>query len=124
MSETMTRTVHHQYRTGPEGHISIGWDAEDDAKMVPAMQALIDSGHTIWIVKRNPLREERLTRVADLTDNRHVVAKDPELAELFRAGVVGMANDDDAPIETIRRTTDAREAASNDTVTHRPLRGG
>lgn len=125
MSETMTRTIRRQYRTGPEGHISIGWDAEDDEKMVPVMQRLIDSGHIIWIVKRNPLREVELRTVADLAGSRHVVAKDPDLIELFQAGVIGMLDEEaEAPLEQERRTTDAREAASNDTVTHRPLRGG
>lgn len=126
MSDAITegRTIRHHYRMGPQGHVSFGWDAEDDARIVPMIQRAMDQGYEFWIVKRNPMREEQLTTITDLQDIRHVILRDQDTRELFEQGLVGLINDTDAPLETVRRAGSAAEAATNDTVAHRRMAGG
>lgn len=106
------------------GHLTLAWDPEDDEKIIPAIQRLMDANHVFWIVERNPLREEELEDADDLRANRHVIIKNEELEALFRQGILSIARHDDAPLERVRRATTAEEVAHNDTVTHRPLAGG
>ena len=106
------------------GHTSLGWDAEDDAWVLPMIRRKMDEGYVFWIVQRRPLREVQLTRVEDIGDNRHVIVRDSEARTLFEQGRIGVAQDDEAEIETVRRAQTAEEAVANDTVAHRGMRGG
>lgn len=113
----------HMAEMGEEGHLTWAWDEQNHERVVGIIQRMMDDGYVFWIVKRDPLREEELEDIEDLTNNRHVVIKDDDFRELVEAGVLYRTRDD-ATLTQERRTEDAREAAVNDTVAHRPLRGG
>jgi hypothetical protein len=112
------------------GHVTWAWDRKNDDQIIPAIQRMMDQGYVFWILKRDEEREgsqifeEELEDVADLRMNRSVVIRNDDFAELVAAGVLHLDSTDDTPLQQERRTTDAREAAANDTVTHRPLRAG
>jgi hypothetical protein len=119
---TMIRTMNLMDETG---HTSFGWDAADDAWVLPMIRKKMAEGFVFWIVKRNPLREIRLERAEDVTDTRHVIIRDGDARKLFEEGRIGLAAvDDDDEIQTVRRARTPEEVASNDTVAHRGLRGG
>lgn len=105
------------------GHVTWSWEEENHERIVSVIQRMMDDGYVFWIVKRNPLREEELEDIEDLATNRHVIIKDDDFRELAEAGVLYRTRDE-ATLTQERRTTDAHEAAVNDTVAHRPLRGG
>ncbi len=106
------------------GHTSFGWDPADDAWVLPMIRRKMTEGYVFWIVKRDPLREVQLHRVDDLGDNRHVIIRDEASRQLFESGRIGLAAANDEPVETVRRAETADEVVQNDTVAHRPLRGG
>lgn len=106
------------------GHTSFGWDAEDDQWVLPMIRRKIDEGYVFWIVQRRPLREVQLTSIEDIGENRHVIIRDDSARVLFEQGRIGLAQDDDTEVETIRRARTAEEVVANDTVAHRGMRGG
>lgn len=107
------------------GDTSFGWDAADDEWVIPMIRAKMAAGYTFWIVERNPLREVRLERAEALGENRHVIIKDTAARELFEQGRIGLASiTEHGEAKTLRRARTPEEAAGNDTVAHRPLRGG
>lgn len=107
------------------GHMTWSWDEANDEQVIPAIQRLMDNGYVFWIVRRDPLREDELEadEINELRENRHIIIKNEDFAELMRAGVMRLTNDD-ADLTRERRATDAADAAANDTVAHRPLRAG
>ena len=107
-----------------QGHTSFGWDAEDDQWVLPMIRRKMDEGYVFWIVQRRPLREVQLTRVEDIGENRHVIIRDEVARTLFEQGRIGLAQDDDVEVETVRRAHTPEEVVANDTVAHRGLRGG
>jgi hypothetical protein len=131
MSETMMR-VRTNSAMGREGHITFGWEKADDEWVEKMIQKKMSEGHVFWIVRSSPMREERLTRVKDINDDRHVVIRDPDARKLFEQGKIGIMErprgaaqaDDDKTIEPMRRAASAAEAARSDTVSHAQARGG
>jgi hypothetical protein len=123
MSETLT-SRRHMAIMDESGHVTWTWDEANDAQVIPAIERMMLDGYVFWIVKRDPLREEELEDVADLSTNRHVIIKNEDFRELMSAGVLRATNADAAPLTQERRAETAREAATHDTVAHRPLRGG
>ena len=129
MPDTLTKTrIRTLAMMDESGHTSFGWDETDDAWVLPMIRAKMEAGYVFWIVRRNPLREMRLERVEDLRDSRHVIIRDDSARELFEGGRIGLITDEDGDeadvAETVRRARTAREVVENDTVAHRPLRGG
>lgn len=109
------------------GHTTIAWDREDSEWMLPEIQARMDAGEVFWIVKRDPLREEQLRSISEIGDNRHIIIRGDagrRLLSQSRLHAVREDDDDDGDIEVERPARTAREAAENDTVTHRPHAGG
>ena len=66
----------------------------------------------------------RLERVEDVGDSRHVIIRDEAARQLFEQGRIGLVRDEETDAQTVGRARTAREAARNDTVAHRGLRGG
>lgn len=108
------------------GHTSFGWDASDDHWVLPMIRQKMADGYTFWIVRRNPLREVRLDRAEEARDaGRHVIIRDDVARELFEQGRIGLVSAEDGDqAETVRRARTAEEVVENDTLAHRPLRGG
>jgi hypothetical protein len=125
MSETMERTRRRTMALMDEsGHMTWTWDEDNDEQIIPQIERMMAEGYVFWIVKRDPLREEELDDIGDLRVNRHVVIRNEDFRELMNAGVLRLARHDTAPLDQDRRAATPREVASNDTVAHRPLRGG
>jgi hypothetical protein len=107
------------------GHTSLGWDAADDEWMLPLIRRKMAEGYVFWIVRRNPLREVRMERIEDIGETRHVIIRDAQSRELLEQGRIGLVTvDADDDLEVVGRASTAEEVAANDTVSHRPLRGG
>jgi hypothetical protein len=124
MSDVLTRVRVHDYMDG-DGHTSFGWDETDDEWVIPMIRRKMAQGFVFWIVKRNPLREIRLERVADIGDSRHVIIRDEAARTLFEQGRIALASDDDEnDVVRLHRAESAEEAASHDAVAHRRLAGG
>lgn len=107
------------------GHTSFGWDAEDDAWVIPMIRQKMAEGFVFWIVRRNPMREVQLQRVEDVQDLRHVIIRDQGARTLFeqgRIGIVGSTGDDE--IEAVRRARTPEEVVRNDTLARRGHVGG
>lgn len=109
---------------GRSGHLSIGWDEEDDRWMLPLIRKKMDEGYVFWIIRRRPLREVRLERIEDIGQNRNILVLDDTARELFEQGRIGLVSDIDEDDVVERRARTAEEVVANDTVAHRPLRGG
>jgi transposase len=130
MSDVLATTIRTMDIMDDRGHTTFGWDASDDAWVLPMIRQKMAQGYTFWIVRRDPLREVRLERLDDVREMRHVIIRDPVARELFEQGHIGLVttdNDtvtDDADRVTMRRARTAEDAVSNDTVAHRGLRGG
>lgn len=124
LDAAQTTTRRHMALMDESGHMTWSWDEANDERIIPAIQHMMDAGYVFWIVKREPLREEELEDIDDLRTNRHVIIRNEDFAELMDSGVLRLNNRDTAPLEQVRRATDARDAAANDTVAHRPLRAG
>jgi hypothetical protein len=125
MSETLDQTIRIMHTMDAAGHTSLGWDAADDEWILPLIRRKMVEGYVFWIVRRNPLREVRMERVEDIGDTRHVIIRDAESRELFEQGRIGLVSvDAEDDLEVTRRARTAEEVVANDTVQHRPLRGG
>lgn len=111
-----------------DGDTTYGWTAADDAWVIPMIQKKMDEGYVFWIVRHNPLREARLRTAAEAADSRSVIIKDADARQLFEQGRIGIVSQPvrDRQDQTTRerRAVTAEEAASSDTVAHRPARGG
>lgn len=125
MSATTTKMTRVMHLMNESGHTSFGWDPEDDQWVLPMIRLKMAAGFTFWIVRRNPLREVELKRIEELGDVRNVIIKDQASRELFEAGRIGIATSgDEAELRVSRRAATAEEAVREETVVHRPLRGG
>lgn len=116
-----TRVIH---MMDESGHTSLGWDPQDDEWILPVIRKKMADGYAFWIVRRDPLREVLLERVEDLGETRHVIIRDEDSRDLFEKGRIGIVTADDEMLETVGRATTAEEVVRNETVAHRPLRGG
>jgi hypothetical protein len=123
----MARTYHTTIGLDRTGHSTWAWAASDSSWIIPLIKAKMDQGYEFWIVKQEPLREERLVNLSDLHQDRHVIMRDPVARELFEQGRISMvadADDDEGDLEVTGRARTAEEVVANDTLAHRPQRGG
>ncbi len=120
---TATRVMH---LMDESGDTSLGWDPEDDEWVLPMIRRKMEAGPGPGGERHvsNPLREVLVQRVEELRETRHVIIKDDESRDLFEHGQIGIADTGDTDLEVERRATTAEEVVENETVAHRPLRGG
>lgn len=111
-----------------DGDNTYGWQDADDTWVIPMIQKKMDEGYVFWIVRRNPTREVRIRTAEEAKATRKIIIKDNDARILFEQGRIGIVSQSVAgrTEETVRerRAHTAEEAASNDTVVHRPARGG
>jgi hypothetical protein len=128
MSETLAPPIRTLSFLTEHGDNTYGWEAKDDEWVIPMIQRKMDEGYVFWIVQRNPMREVRLRRPEESLRERSIIIKDNDARILFEQGRIGVVSqtpeEDAATSERLRRATSAVDAAANDTVAHRPPRGG
>lgn len=126
MSEVLSRTRTMRMMNN-HGHTSFGWDEDDDEWVLPMIRRKMAEGYVFWVVRRpepdRRLQEVRLRRIEDIGNTRHVIIRDDEARELFEQGHIGLVEDQEN-VEVVRTAETAEEVVANDTVAHRPLRGG
>jgi hypothetical protein len=111
-----------------DGDNTYGWDANDDQWVIPMIQKKMDEGYSFWIIRRGPTREVKLRTADEAKLTREIIIKDGDARILFEQGRIGIVSQ---PVsqrneEFVRERTarTAEEAAANDTIAHRPARGG
>lgn len=129
MSETtiqqrVIRTL--SFLTG-DGDNTYGWEPDDDAWVIPMIQRKMDEGYVFWIIRRNPIRELKLRTADEAKFTRSIIIKDNDARILFEQGRIGLVASgvvDRGDMIREGRARTAEEAVANDTVAHRPSRGG
>jgi hypothetical protein len=103
------------------GDMTIGWDATNDAAILPIIQKMIDSGVRFFIVKK---KEQRVvTKLTQATDARKIVIPDASLQGLFASGLLTIGSI--LLAETTGEIAEtAGQVAENDTVAVNPAAGG
>lgn len=104
------------------GDLTVSWQPENDAVMLPAIQKLIDLKVRFFVLKKRDklVPVEKITHVADL---RKVVIPDETLQGLFATAVLTVTGLllGDATGE-IAQT--AQDVVDNDTLAVQPVAGG
>lgn len=136
------------------GDTTLGWEPADAEWVLPMIQKKIDEGYSFWILKPGPVVQKiRRVSELTANDRREVIVKDTDARILLEQGRIGIvsrpaaappprqgdpAEPGDMPRararpaaaaaegerETVGRARTAEEVANNDTVAHKPLRGG
>lgn len=118
--------VHQMISLDRSGDLTLGWEDEDRALVLPMIEAKMKAGVTFFVVESES-RQVRLQRIGQLGEGvNQVVIHDQDAHALLMEGVIGIvaSADSHAPVKTTRRARTAEEVASNDTVAVRPARGG
>jgi hypothetical protein len=105
----MARTMH---LMNSFGHVTIHWEATNDAMILPAIQWMLDHKFKFFILSE--ANEIPLTSITELTDRR-IILPDESLQQLYELGVLqigGVAIDDNA------------EVLEHDTIVTQPAQGG
>jgi hypothetical protein len=105
------------------GDITIGWNATNDAAVLPVIQQMIDNGVRFFIVRKKD-KQIAVTKVTQTADSRKVVIPDASLQTLFASGLltIGSLLVAESIGPEIART--AAEVADNDTVATQKVAGG
>ena len=114
------------------GDTTIAWDEADDEAMRAYIEAMMEKGHSFFIIEKSwfGLRETKtpLTHIDDLKDRtvtfEKITTGDASMDSAFQEGLVSVAPAPKRDVETVRRAHTADEVIRNNTVAMRPLRGG
>ena len=111
---------------GPYGDITTHWESQNDDKVLPVIQQLIDSGVRFFIVE--PASEAPASTLVTSTDqvlaNRTIVLPDAALEELHKAGLVITVQGAIEGTAGPHIAGTAEEVAAADTVAVQPAKGG
>ena len=104
------------------GDISLKWDPENDDKVLPIIQKLLDKQVRFFVLKKKDklIPVEKVSQTADV---RKVVIPDESLQDLFADGLLtigGLLLGE--PTGEIAKTP--QQVAENDTVAVQPAAGG
>jgi hypothetical protein len=118
----MARTIH---LLNSLGHVTVHWDEQNDATVVPAIQSMLDRGYKFFILDADSDHVPVIS-IADVTETRRIVISDDSLQQLHDAGLLqvgGVIVDDD--IETTGELAKTVEAVTeHDTLVTQPASGG
>jgi hypothetical protein len=114
---------------GEQGDVTIVWTEDEDDRMEAIIADKMAQGIAFFIVEPRffgllPPRRTALASAADARKHRALSIKDAQFADFVEAGHGDMVKSPDAPAKTVKRATSAKEAAQNETVGVKPLKGG
>jgi hypothetical protein len=103
------------------GDITIGWDAANDAQVLPAIQKMLDNKVRFFILKKS--KQVEVVKITQPADSRKIVIPDASLQGLFASGLLTLGS------LLVAETTGevahtAQEVADNDTIATQPVAGG
>ena len=105
------------------GDITIGWEAANDASVLPIIQKMLDGGVRFFILKKTKPME--VTKITQPADARKIVIPDESLQSLFASGLLtigGLMLTTEEATGEIARTVE--QVAENDTIATQPAAGG
>ena len=118
---------------GGYGDVTIHWESQNDDKVLPVIQSMIDRGVRFFVLsgKKKSMQRTEVTDPAATLSTRQIVIPDAELENLHQAGLITAGNvavteeeaDDD--LDSTGEIADTPEqVAENDTVAVAPAAGG
>jgi hypothetical protein len=108
------------------GHVTIHWEPQNDEKVLPVIQGMLDKGYKFFILSAADQSQVTVTSVADVVTIRQISLSDENLQQLHDAGLLtigGITIKDEAETTGELAKTPAAVAA-NETVVTKPAAGG
>lgn len=103
------------------GDITIGWEPENDAEMLPILQAMLDAKTRFHIIRKRKITP--VTKITQAADTRKIVIPNAILQKLWREGIIGVGVSHVAEsIGKIAKTP--QEVIEQDTLATSPMAGG
>lgn len=117
---------------GPYGHVSFGWTPENDEWVLPMIEEKMKVGFVFRIVERNNFanmgvfeHEVEIKDIAEIGSLRRVLIHDDDARKLIESGKMKLTREFGESEYTAGRVAKtAAEVVRNDTIAHRPARGG
>jgi hypothetical protein len=103
------------------GDMTIGWDAANDAAILPIIEKMINDRVRFFIIKKKD--QHLVEKVTQAADTRKIVIPDASLQGLFASGLLTVGSLLLAETTGDVATT-AEQVIENDTVAVRPAGGG
>ena len=110
------------------GDTTIVWDEATDEKMLTVIEARMKQGYKFFILKPRaipilPPRKVRAKTIKEVRDAGSVVILDDDLHTLFVSGDVSTMKSSDQ-IDIVKKSEDASEVVTSQSVAVKPARGG
>lgn len=103
---------------GKYGDVSIHWEPQNDDKVLPVIQNMIDRGVRFFVLNKKKRSDAPVSQVDHAVLARSIVIPDDELERLHQAGLIGagsvVLDDEIDDTESVAGT--AEEVAENETV--------
>lgn len=114
---------------GEQGDVTIVWTDDEDDKMEAIIAAKMAQGVVFFIIEPRffgllPSRRTELKYATDARKHRALAIKDDQFGAFVEAGHGDVVKTPDQPVKSKRKAASAKDAASNETVGVRPMRGG
>lgn len=113
---------------GDQGDTTIYWNEDQDDAMEAIIEEKMKQGIQFFIIENRPLggppMQRKLEDAAEARKHRAIAIKDEQFAAFVAAGKGDVVKTPDAPVKTTRRAKSPKDAAKNQSVGVRPLKGG
>ena len=111
---------------GQHGNVTIHWEPQNDDKVLPTIQKMIDSGVRFFILETNNAvpASPVVTEINQVLATRKIVLPDTALEELHAAGLIVTTQGEIVSGTTGEIAKTAKEVAGADTVAVKPVKGG
>lgn len=112
------------------GDVTITWDAENDERMLPLIEAKMKAGFTFFLIEPRmgglvaPDTSKPLKKVKDALKYRALSMKDEDFEGLVAEGKADLVRTPEVPARTTRKARTAREVTTGESVAVQPMRGG
>lgn len=116
---------------GGYGDVAISWEEQNDSKVLPVIQGLLDKRVVFFILGKKKLlgeaKKTQVTKINQAQKARHIIIPDEALEQLHSAGLItaGKVTIDSGDMDNtgeIART--AAQVAAHDTIATAPAQGG
>lgn len=112
-----------------QGDITIVWTEDEDDKMEAVIAKKMAEGIVFFIIEPRffgllPAKKTQITSADQARKHRAIAVRDQDFSAFLDSGSGEVVKTPDAPAESVRKASSAKDAASKQSVGVAPLKGG
>lgn len=117
---------------GPHGHVSFGWEEQNDEWILPMIKQKMAEGYVFWIVERNNFanmgvfeHEVQIKDIGEIGKLRRVLMHDDDARKLMETGKIKLTKEfGESDYKAVKRADTAEEVVGKSSIAHRRAQGG